>query len=134
MQEPKQEPPEAESEKDDNFCEVPDDSELLRPEPLTPEDRNSHKTMMPSDDQIKQISKSIGKDWKKLGAKLGVEEDVMQYYESEYPEMIDQCVKLLKVWFEDDLDANLDNLAYILEGLQMMAPCNLIKSFIESSH
>lgn len=40
-------------------------------EQLTPEEKHSHKPATASTEQIADISKAIGTDWKKLGTKLG---------------------------------------------------------------
>lgn len=37
---------------------------------------------------------------------------------------------MLKLYFDDDMDANLDNLAYIMEGLDMIAATEATKKFI----
>lgn len=38
---------------------------------------------------------------------------------------------MLQHWFNDDDDASLDNLSYILEGLDMIAAADAIKRFLE---
>lgn len=38
---------------------------------------------------------------------------------------------MLQHWFNDDDDASLDNLSYILEGLDMIAASDAIKRFLE---
>lgn len=37
---------------------------------------------------------------------------------------------MLTIWFEEDDDANLDNLAYTLEGLEILKAAELIKEII----
>ncbi|XP_058811766.1 THO complex subunit 1 [Topomyia yanbarensis] len=106
------------------------DSELLKTEQLTPEDKNTHKTITVTLDQMAELAPSIGKDWKKLATKLGYGTDEIQYCESENATVADQCRHLLQVWFEDDMDASLDQLAYILEGLEMLSAADAVKQMI----
>ncbi|XP_001655616.2 THO complex subunit 1 [Aedes aegypti] len=106
------------------------DSELLKTEQLTPEDKNTHKTITVTKAQMAELAPSIGKDWKKLATKLGYNGDEIQYFESENATVGDQCRHLLQVWFEDDMDASLDQLAYILEGLEMLTAAEAVKQMI----
>lgn len=46
------------------------------------------------------------------------------------PTVSEQCRTMLKIWFEDD-DANLDNLCYILDGLELNAAADTIKRILE---
>ncbi|XP_055612819.1 THO complex subunit 1 [Uranotaenia lowii] len=108
------------------------DSELLKTEQLTPEEKNTHKTITVSKEQIAELSPIIGKDWKRLGTKLGYGKDEIQYFESENATVADQCRHLLQVWFEDDVDASLDQLAYILEGLEMLPAAEAVKKLIST--
>ncbi|XP_062554480.1 THO complex subunit 1-like [Armigeres subalbatus] len=108
------------------------DSELLKTEQLTPEDKNTHKTITVTKAQMVELAPSIGKDWKKLATKLGYNSDEIQYFESENATVGDQCRHLLQVWFEDDMDASLDQLAYILEGLEMLTAAEAVKQMIAS--
>ncbi|XP_058129276.1 THO complex subunit 1 [Anopheles ziemanni] len=106
------------------------ETELLKTEQLTPEDKNTHKTLAVSKEQLSELAPSIGKDWKKLATKLGYSADEIQYFESENATVVDQCCHLLTLWFDDDMDASLDNLAYILEGLEMMPAADAVKQMI----
>uniref|UniRef100_A0A182NG63 Death domain-containing protein n=1 Tax=Anopheles dirus TaxID=7168 RepID=A0A182NG63_9DIPT len=106
------------------------DTELLKTEQLTPEDKNTHKTLAVSKEQLTELAPSIGRDWKKLATKLGYSADEIQYFESEYATVTEQCCHLLTLWFDDDMDASLDNLAYILEGLDMIVAADAVKQMI----
>lgn len=55
-------------EKEDVLAE--EDTEILKNEQL--DDKNVHKTSMATPEQLKDLSDVIQKDWKKLGAKLGM--------------------------------------------------------------
>ncbi|XP_035780667.1 THO complex subunit 1-like [Anopheles albimanus] len=106
------------------------DTELLKTDQLTPEDKNTHKTLSVSKEQLAELAPSIGKDWKKLATKLGYSADEIQYFESENGTITEQCCHLLTLWFDDDMDASLDNLAYILEGLELVAAADAVKQMI----
>ncbi|XP_052888913.1 THO complex subunit 1 [Anopheles moucheti] len=106
------------------------DTELLKTEQLTPEDKNTHKTLAVTKEQLSELAPSIGRDWKKLATKLGYGADEIQYFESEHATVGEQCCHLLTLWFDDDMDASLDNLAYILEGLDMIPAAEAVKQMI----
>ncbi|XP_035900577.1 THO complex subunit 1 [Anopheles stephensi] len=106
------------------------DTELLKTEQLTPEDKNTHKTLAVTKAQLSELAPSIGRDWKKLATKLGYGADEIQYFETEHTTVADQCCHLLTLWFDDDMDASLDNLAYILEGLEMIQAADAVKQMI----
>lgn len=86
----------------------------------------------PTEEQMKELSAVIADDWKKLGAKLGYSADEILFFESENEAVADQCLALLKIWFDDDIDNNWDNLAYTLEGLKMGVAAEVVKKFIPS--
>lgn len=111
-----------------------EDQDLLKPEQLTPEggDRKERQVenSKPTDEQMKELSCVIADDWKKLGAKLGYASDEMLFFESENAAVPDQCLAMLRIWFDDDVDASWDNLAYMLEGLKMSVAAEVVKRFI----
>jgi THO complex subunit 1 len=90
-------------------------------------DENVHKTTAATPEQIVEISKALGDDWKKLGVKLGMEMDVLDYYAVENKE---PSIKMLTTWIDEDDDANLDNLLYTLEGLKMMTAVEVVKKMV----
>ncbi|KAG5671703.1 hypothetical protein PVAND_001886 [Polypedilum vanderplanki] len=96
----------------------------------TPEDENQHKDTAATPEQIIEISKVIGEGWQKLGTKLGIEKDVLEFYKEKNP--TSPCELMLTAWFNDDEDANLENLAYTLEGLEFTKAVTLIKKIIDS--
>lgn len=110
-----------------------EESDLLKTEQLTPE-HDQQKVVVnnnkPTADQFKLLGPVIGSEWKKLGAKLGYAKDEILFFETENPTVSDQCQTMLKLWFDDDMDASWDNLAYILEGLKLSPAADLVKSFI----
>lgn len=129
-------------------------TEELKTEELTPEDKNKHRPAMITPEQLELLCPIIGNDWKKLATKLGEftcrkyraegfkliffllitgnTADEILFFETEHSTVAEQCRRMLKLYFDDDMDANLDNLAYIMEGLDMIAATEATKKFISS--
>jgi THO complex subunit 1 len=93
----------------------------------TEEDENQHKTTRASAEQIVEISKKVGDDWRKLGSKLGIDKRILE----DYSASTSPCQIMLTDWFAEDDDASLENLAYILEGLELLDATNLVKKMID---
>ncbi|XP_073947578.1 THO complex 1-like protein Hpr1 [Choristoneura fumiferana] len=66
-------------------------------------------------------------DWKKLAAKLGYKPDEIQYFETENATDVLRAKNMLQLWFDDDEDASVENLLYIMEGLEMAEACEALK-------
>ncbi|XP_049874570.1 THO complex subunit 1 isoform X2 [Pectinophora gossypiella] len=66
-------------------------------------------------------------DWKKLATKLGYKPDEIQHFETENATDHLRAKNMLQLWCDDDEDASVENLLYILEGLQMMEACEALK-------
>jgi THO complex subunit 1 len=152
--EPQEEAANEEQIETENFEETEQmDSDLLKTEPLTQEEKNVHRSVTVSAEQLKELAPTIGGNWKKLAVKLGKCEaisisnldhsfghsynlkigystDEILFFETENPTVDEQCRTMLQIWFEDDMDASLDNLAYILEGLEMIVASEAVKRFI----
>lgn len=108
------------------------DAELMKTEVgATDEDKHEHKESIVTPEMLKDISTHIGDDWKKLATKLGFGNDEILYFETENPAVVDQCKAMLQNWFDDDEDASLENLAYIMEGLEFVAATEACKKFID---
>ncbi|KAJ2944186.1 hypothetical protein O0L34_g18164 [Tuta absoluta] len=67
-------------------------------------------------------------DWKKLAAKLGYKPDEIQYFETENASDTLRAKNMLQLWCDDDEDASVENLLYILEGLKMADACEVLKT------
>lgn len=67
-------------------------------------------------------------DWKKLAAKLGYKADEIKFFETENATDVARAKNMLQLWFDDDEDASVENLLYIMEGLKMHDACEAIKS------
>lgn len=81
-----------------------------------------------TDAQLQLFSSKVGKDWQKLAAKFGFKPDEIEWLKSEHPTDVDQARHLLKLWIDEDEDASLDNLLYILEGLEMSEAAEAVRT------
>lgn len=93
------------------------------------DENNEHKSTKATAEQIAEIAQSVGDNWKKLGAKLGIENDILDYCVEKNDKQ--PCEHMLKVWFDEDEDGCLENLAYTLEGLEIMDAVSIVKKFID---
>nr|CAI5846650.1 unnamed protein product [Callosobruchus analis] len=82
--------------------------------------------------QLMFISEKIAPEWPKLAVKLGYKQDEIDFFRNENPTPVDQARNLLQIWFEDDEDATLDNLLYILEGLEMQQAAEAVRGEIQN--
>lgn len=94
-------------------------------------DRHAHKVAVVTTEQMAHLSVIIGSSWKKLGTKLGYTNDLLMFFAESHSTPTEQCQHMLRIWFDEDVDAGLENLAYILEGLDMIAPADAIKRILE---
>ncbi|CAG9767192.1 unnamed protein product [Ceutorhynchus assimilis] len=92
--------------------------------------RTEHKQL--SEERLKVIIDTITPEWEKLGLKLGYKPDELEWFRNEHPLRFDQAKHMMQVWFEDDEDANLDNLLYILEGLEMNKAAEVVRNELNS--
>ncbi|XP_046968770.1 THO complex subunit 1 [Vanessa cardui] len=67
-------------------------------------------------------------DWKKLAVKLGYKPDEIQFFETENATDVARAKNMLQLWFDDDEDASVENLLYIMEGLEMTEACDTLRS------
>lgn len=96
------------------------------------DDRNVHSNPVTANrEQIEELAPLIGDDWKKLGKKLGYTLDELLYLATNNPDRNGGCTAMLVNWFADDDDANLDNLAYVMEGLEIYEAAKAVKALIE---
>lgn len=97
------------------------------------DDHNQHKIAIVTDVQRRQVATIIGAAWRKVATKLGYTADVQQFIDdkADAPTAADKCLHMLNIWFDEDDDANLDNLAYMLEGLELVVAAQAIKRMAE---
>lgn len=86
----------------------------------------THLTMI-TDSQLDVLAANLA-DWKKLAAKLGYKQDEIEFFESENATDEARAKNMLKLWFDDDEDASVENLLYIMEGLQLVDACEALKN------
>ncbi|CAG4939178.1 unnamed protein product [Parnassius apollo] len=67
-------------------------------------------------------------DWKKLASKLGYKQDEIQFFETENATDAARAKNMLQLWFDDDEDASVENLFYIMEGLKQTEACEALKN------
>nr|XP_049706470.1 THO complex subunit 1 isoform X1 [Helicoverpa armigera] len=77
--------------------------------------------------QLEAVSSKLT-DWKKLAAKLSYKPDEIQFFETENATDAARAKNMLQLWFDDDEDASVENLLYIMEGLKMAEACEVLKS------
>lgn len=107
-----------------------DAAELIKPESL--DDQNAHKaSVAASPEQMKELCTIIGSSYKKLGTKLGFSPDLLKFFADSHTAVVEQCQAMLRLWFDEDVDASLDNLGYIMEGLDMIAAADAVKRILE---
>ncbi|CAH0584087.1 unnamed protein product [Chrysodeixis includens] len=82
---------------------------------------------MISSTQLDALSSKLT-DWKKLAAKLGYKADEIQFFETENATDAARAKNMLQLWFDDDEDASVENLLYIMEGLKMTEACEALKN------
>lgn len=83
--------------------------------------------------QFDRICEKLAPDWKKAGSKLGFEPDAIEYLESQSETELTRVNHLLRLWFEDDDDATLENFLYILEGLELSETAEEVKLAIQQN-
>lgn len=91
--------------------------------------QSSIKPKVATPGQIDILSIKIASEWKRLAKKLGYTSDEIEFFETENKTPAASAKKMLQLWFDDDADASLDNLAYTLEGLGIVAGAEVIKTF-----
>lgn len=63
---------------------------------------------------------------------LGFKKDEIDFFTNENPTPVERAKNLLQIWFEDDEDASMDNLLYILEGLGMNEAAEAVRNEISN--
>ncbi|XP_078046919.1 THO complex 1-like protein Hpr1 isoform X2 [Augochlora pura] len=95
------------------------ESEQVEPENS---DTKGRKLTKITPEMVAKLSDVLKNDWKKLATKLGYTN------EESKPTPYEQCKNMLEIWAEEDVDASMENLAYILEGLKFTEALAVLKS------
>lgn len=85
-----------------------------------------------TDEQLDLFSDKLGNDWPRLALKVGYKEDEIEFLKKGHQGVFEQARSWLKLYFDDDEDATLDNFLYILEGLQMEEVAEVVRQEINS--
>nr|XP_012226653.1 PREDICTED: THO complex subunit 1 isoform X2 [Linepithema humile] len=90
-------------------------------------DGKARKLNKVTSEMVAKISESLKNDWKKLATKLGYTNDEIAFFQGKTTPY-EQCKSMLEIWAEEDEDASVENLAYILEGLKYTEALAVLKS------
>ncbi|CAK9814299.1 THO complex subunit 1 [Anthophora plagiata] len=105
--------------------------DVLKPESEQVESANAdtkgRKLTKVTSEMVAKFSEILKNDWKKLATKLGYTSEEITFFQSK-PTPYEQCKNMLEIWAEEDVDASMENLAYILEGLKFMEALAVLKS------
>lgn len=71
-------------------------------------------------------------NWNICYSFLGFKQDEIDFFTNENPTPVERAKNLLQIWFEDDEDASMDNLLYILEGLGMIDAAEAVRNEISN--
>lgn len=83
--------------------------------------------------QLQNFAEKVAPDWKKLAVKLGFKDDEIKFFEENNEVHTEMARNMLQLWFEDDEDATLENLLYILEGLEMTSAAEAVRNELYSA-
>ncbi|KAG7296249.1 hypothetical protein JYU34_021364 [Plutella xylostella] len=92
------------------------------------ENKTQSRVTMITPEQLDALCDKLTADWKKLATKLGFKPDEIQYFETENPTEPARAKNMLQLWFDDDEDASVENLLYIMEGLELIEACETLKA------
>ncbi|KAF5279274.1 hypothetical protein FQR65_LT15445 [Abscondita terminalis] len=115
------------------FKEEEQTNEEMKQDDEFTDDHNAHiEPLRITPEQLHIFSNAVAYNWKALAAKLGYQPDEIKFFEDENPTEFEQARNVLQLWFEDDDDASVENLAYFLEGLGMMDAAETVKAAVKS--
>lgn len=83
--------------------------------------------------QLQNFAEKVAPDWRKLAVKLGFKDDEIKFFEENNETDAEMAKNVLQLWFEDDEDATLENLLYILEGLEMTSAAEAVRNELNSA-
>lgn len=91
-----------------------------------------HERKSLTDEQLELFSEKLATDWPRLASKVGYKDDEIEFIKKGHQNIFDQAKNWLKLYFDDDEDATLDNFLYILEGLQMDEIAEVVRQEINN--
>ncbi|KAK0089024.1 hypothetical protein PV325_009645 [Microctonus aethiopoides] len=117
-------PPTDSNEQEFNDDVLKQDSDQVESENV---DNKTGKLNPVSGEMIAKLSEVLKGDWEKLATKLGYAQDEIAFFRGK-PTQFEQCKTMLEIWADADEDASVENLAYILEGLNFTEAVTMLKS------
>ncbi|KAK9297126.1 hypothetical protein QLX08_009061 [Tetragonisca angustula] len=90
-------------------------------------DTKGRKLTKVTPEMVAKLSEILKNDWKKLATKFGYTSEEITFFQGK-PTPYEQCKNMLEIWAEEDVDASMENLAYILEGLKFTEALAVLKS------
>lgn len=117
-------PPEA-NDQEYNEDVLKQESEQVDSESTT--ETKGRKLMKVTAEMVAKLSEILKSDWKKLAPKLGYTNDEIAFFQRK-PTPYEQCKSMLEIWAEEDVDASIESLAYILQGLKCTEALAVLKS------
>ncbi|KZC13790.1 THO complex subunit 1 [Dufourea novaeangliae] len=117
-------PPSEANDQEFNEDVLKQESEQVEPENT---DTKARKLTKITSEMVAKLSDVLKNDWKKLATKLGYTSEEITFFHGK-PTSYEQCKNMLEIWAEEDVDASMENLAYILEGLKFAEALAILKS------
>jgi THO complex subunit 1 len=81
---------------------------------------------IPSELLVK-VAEFVGDGWKKLAVKIGFDKDMISELESNRSTGVETAENILKIWADEDVDATVENLEYMLEGLGFLDAAKVLQ-------
>ncbi|XP_053981601.1 THO complex subunit 1 isoform X2 [Hylaeus volcanicus] len=117
-------PPSETNDQEFNEDVLKQESEQVEPENT---DTKGRKLTKVTPEMVAKLSDILKNDWKKLATKFGYTNEEITFFQGK-PTPYEQCKNMLEIWAEEDVDASMENLAYILEGLKFTEALSILKS------
>ncbi|XP_053998974.1 THO complex subunit 1 isoform X2 [Hylaeus anthracinus] len=117
-------PPSETNDQEFNEDVLKQESEQVEPENT---DTKGRKLTKVTPEMVAKLSDILKNDWKKLATKFGYTNEEITFFQGK-PTPYEQCKNMLEIWAEEDVDASMENLAYILEGLKFTEALAILKS------
>ncbi|CAH0381746.1 unnamed protein product [Bemisia tabaci] len=86
------------------------------------------KPVLVTKEHLDSVASLVANNWRGLGRRLGLQPDEIEFISSQRPTDEERARHLLQLWIEMDDEPLVDDLVYVLEGLEMTAACQLLKS------
>ncbi|XP_043521441.1 THO complex subunit 1-like isoform X2 [Frieseomelitta varia] len=91
-------------------------------------DTKGRKLTKVTPEMVAKLSEILKNNWKKLATKFGYTSEEITFFQGK-PTPYEQCKNMLEIWAEEDVDASMENLVYILKGLKLTKALAVLKSY-----